>query len=391
MRQAFAIALNNLKSIAQRPGVSLVAVVGVAGVVGVLVAVLSMARGFEQTLETGGAEDVAIVLRSGSSGELDSGLGGEQTRIIEDAPGIAERDGRTLASSELYVTVDLAKKSTGTQANVPLRGVGDQAVAVRDDFELLAGRMFGNGRQELIAGRGAVDQFAGLKVGETLALGQERWDVVGIFAAGGSAIESELWADAPVVQGAYRRGNNYAAVYARLTSAEAFDEFKNALNTDPRLSVKIQRVSGYFAEQSAALSSLISSIGWSVAVLMALGAIFGALNTMYTAVSERTGEIATLRALGFGKTPIVVSVLTESLLLAFVGGAIGAAIAYTLFNGFTVSTLNFSSFTQVVFAFAVTPELLAQGIILALVVGLIGGLAPAIRAARLPITRALRQ
>lgn len=390
MRQIIEITLQNLRSISQRLGPSLVAIVGVAGVVAVLVAVLSMARGFEHTLEAGGSEDNVVVLRSGSSSELDSGLDGDQVNVIEQAPGLASRDGRPLISPELYVMVDLNKKATGTQANVPFRGVGANGPAIRDQFELTEGRMFEPGRRELIAGRGAADQFESLEVGTTLAFGQERWDVVGTFAAGGSAVESELWADAPMVQSAFRRGNSYAVVYGKLESPDAFNLFEDALSEDPRLSVRIERESDYFAEQSQMLSGFISAIGYGIAVLMALGAVFGALNTMYTAVSDRSREIATLRALGFSRIPIIVSVLVEAMMLALIGGVLGALIAYVLFNGFTVSTLNFASFTQVVFAFAVTPDLLVQGVIIALFIGLIGGLAPAIRAARLPIATALR-
>jgi putative ABC transport system permease protein len=390
MGQIVEITLMNLRSIPQRLGSSLVAIMGVAGVVGVLVAVLSMAKGFEHTLQATGSEDNVIVMRSGSSSELDSSLSGEQVNIIEQAPGLLRDEGRGLVSAELYVMVDLDKKSTGTQANVPFRGVGENAGRIRERFQLVEGRMFESGRRELIAGRGAADQFSGLTVGQTLAFGQERWDVVGIFTAGGSAAESELWTDAGMLQSAYRRGNSYNIAYARLASVDDLQQFNDALEADPRMSVRVQRETEYFAEQSAILSGFISGIGYGIAILMALGAVFGALNTMYTAVSDRTREIATLRALGFSRLPIVVSVMTEALALALLGGLLGGLIAWALFNGFTVSTLNFASFTQVVFAFAVTPGLLVQGIIIALIIGFLGGLAPAVRAARQPIATALR-
>ncbi len=390
MGQIVEITLMNLRTLPQRLGPSMVAIVGVAGVVGVLVAVLSMARGFEHTLQAGGAEDNVIIMRSGSSSELDSSISGEQVNIIEQAPGLLRRDGRGVVSAELYVMVDLDKRSTGTQANVPFRGVGENASRIRERFELIEGRMFEPGRRELIAGRGAADQFSGLVVGETLAFGQERWDVVGIFATGGSSAESELWADAAMLQSAYRRGNSFNVAYAKLAAPEDLAQFSDALENDPRMSVRVQRETEYFAEQSAILSGFITGIGYGIAILMALGAVFGALNTMYTAVSDRSREIATLRALGFSRLPIVVSVMTEAMTLALVGGVLGGLIAWALFNGFTVSTLNFASFTQVVFAFAVTPGLLVQGIVIALIIGFIGGLAPALRAARLPIATALR-
>lgn len=390
MGQIVEITLMNLRTIPQRLGPSLVAIIGVAGVVGVLVAVLSMARGFEYTLQAGGAEDNVIVMRSGSSSELDSSISGEQVNIIEQAPGLLRDDGRGIVSAEVYVMVDLEKKSTGTQANVPFRGVGDNASRIREHFELVEGRMFEPGRRELIAGRGAADQFSGLVAGQTLAFGQERWDVVGIFTARGSAAESELWTDAAMLQSAYRRGNSFNVAYARLASADDLQQFHDALDDDPRMSVRVQRETEYFAEQSEILSGFISGIGYGIALLMALGAVFGALNTMYTAVADRTREIATLRALGFSRLPIVVSVMTEALALALLGGVLGGFIAWALFNGFTVSTLNFASFTQVVFAFAVTPVLLVQGIVIALVIGFLGGLAPAVRAARQPIVTALR-
>ena len=295
-----------------------------------------------------------------------------------------------MVSSELYVMVDLAKKATGTTANVPMRGVGQKGAAIRRDFTIVDGRMFEPGKREIVAGAGAAAEYVGLEVGNTIEFGRERWDVVGVFEAAGGAMESELWADVPVVQNAFRRGNNYSVVVGRLASEDAFAAFKDTLTSDPRLSVNVERESDYYAEQSRILSQFISVIGYGVALLMALGATFGALNTMYTAVSARAREIATLRAIGFSRVPIVVSVMVEAMVLALAGGILGGLIAYGLFNGFQVSTLNFSTFTQVVFAFAVTPDLLVQGIVLAMVIGLVGGLAPAIRAARAPITTALR-
>jgi putative ABC transport system permease protein len=384
LRQATAITAASLRALPSRLGPSLVAIIGVAGVVAVLVAVLSMARGFEKSLEGSASPENVIVMRSGAGSELESGLVGEQVRLIEQAPGLE------LVSPEVYVIIDLTKASTGTSANVPLRGVALDAVTIRSDLELVEGRLFEPGRRELIVGTGAADQFVGLEVGTTLEFGTERWDVVGRFTGGGAA-SSELWTDSAVLQGAYRRGNNYSSVYGRLIDVDAFSDFRDTLTADPRLSVTVQRETDYLAEQSAALSTFIRVAGYGIATLMALGALFGALNTMYNVVAQRSREIGTLRALGFSPGAVVVSVLVEAMLLALVGGLLGAAGAWLLFNGVTVSTLNFASFTQVVFDFAVTPELLFQGLVLALIIGLIGGLAPAVRAARVPIIAALRE
>ena len=384
MQPILAVTWQNLKSIPARLGTSLVTVIGVAGVVAVLVAVLSMARGFEATLESGTAPDNVVVLRSGSSSELDSGFQGEQARLIAQSPQLAA------VSQEIYVVADIKKKSTGTDANVPIRGVGEAGPDIRRRFEIVAGRMFEPGRKELIAGVGAADQFVGLDVGSTLELGNERWDVVGHFETGGAA-DSELWTAAPVLQGAYRRGNSYSVIYGKLESADDFQAFKDELTTNPRLSVRVEREADYFAAQSEALSTFIEVVGYGIAILMALGALFGALNAMYTAISDRAREIATLRAIGFSPAAVVVSVMAEAMLLALAGGLIGAVLAWLLFNGITVSTLSFSSFTQVVFAFAVTPDLLVRGLVLALIIDLVGGLAPAVRAARVPIVQGLRE
>lgn len=384
MQPVLAVTWQNLRSIPARLGTSLVTVIGVAGVVAVLVAVLSMARGFEATLESGTAPDNVVVLRSGSSSELDSGFQGEQARLIAQSAQLAA------VSQEIYVVADIKKKSTGTDANVPIRGVGEAGPEIRRRFEIVAGRMFEPGRKELIAGVGAADQFIGLDVGRTLELGNERWDVVGHFETGGAA-DSELWTAAPVLQGAYRRGNSYSVIYGKLQSVDDFQAFKDELTTNPRLSVRVEREADYFAAQSEALSTFIEVVGYGIAILMALGALFGALNTMYTAISDRAREIATLRAIGFSPAAVVVSVMAEAMLLALAGGLIGALLAWLLFNGITVSTLSFTSFTQVVFAFAVTPDLLVRGLVLALIIGLLGGLAPAVRAARVPIVQGLRE
>ena len=380
-----------LLSIPQRRGSVSAAVIGIAGVVAVLVGVLSIAVGFRKTMNASGSPDAAIVLRSGADSEMVSGFQRENTRVIADAPGLAVSDKGPLASAELFVIINLPKKSTGTDANVPLRGVEDQAFKVRDTFKIVQGRRFEPGKNEVIVGIGAARQFAGLEVGNNIKVGRYEWPVVGTFSAGGGTAESEIWTDATVLQGAFHRGDSFQSVYTKLASPTAFQQFKDALTTDPRLNVKVLLQTDYYAEQSTAVTKLITTLGFLIAGLMAIGAVFGALNTMYSAVSTRTREIATLRALGFGSGAVVVSVMIESLALAILGGALGATLAYLAFNGFQTATMNFQSFSQVTFAFQVTPQLLIQGILWATIIGLIGGLFPALRAARLPIAAALRE
>jgi putative ABC transport system permease protein len=380
-----------LLSIPQRRGSVSAAVIGIAGVVAVLVGVLSIAVGFRKTMNASGSPDAAIVLRSGADSEMVSGFLRENTRAIADAPGLARSDKGPLASAELFVIINLPKRSTGTDANVPLRGVEDEAFKVRDTFKIIEGRRFEPGKDEVIVGIGAARQFAGLEVGNHIKVGRYEWPVVGTFSAGGGTAESEIWTDATVLQGAFHRGDSFQSVYTKLASPTAFQQFKDALTTDPRLNVKVLRQTDYYAEQSTAVTKLITTLGFLIASLMAIGAVFGALNTMYSAVSTRTREIATLRALGFGSGAVVVSVMIESLALAILGGALGASLAYLAFNGFQTATMNFQSFSQVTFAFQVTPQLLIQGILWATIIGLIGGLFPALRAARLPIAAALRE
>jgi putative ABC transport system permease protein len=389
--QVGSVTAYNLRTLPERRGAAVASAVGIAGVVAVLVGVLSIAEGFRRAMTISGAPDVALVLRSGADTEMNSGLSLEATRLIADAPGVARGPDGALASAELFVIINLPKRSTGTDANVPLRGVSPGAFAVRGDITWIEGRAFQPGRNEIVVGAGAARQFAGLDVGQTIRVGQNEWAVVGVFGANGGVAESEIWTDAAVLQPAYHRGNTYQSVYARLSSAEAFTEFRDALTTNPQLNVKVVRQSEFYAEQSTALTAFIQGIGVTIAGLMALGALFGALNTMYSAVAARTREIATLRALGFGAMPVVLSVLLESLFLALVGGVVGAAVAYFAFNGFQTSTINWQTFSQVAFAFTVSPPLLVSAIIWALVIGLIGGLFPAIRASRIPIAAALRE
>jgi putative ABC transport system permease protein len=389
--QAIAVTAMNVRNMRERLASSVVALIGIAGVVTVLVGVLSIREGFRAALDYSGSPDIAIVLRGGSSDELSSGLSQEQTRIMMDAPQLARDADGPMASAELYVIVDVPLKSTKTPANVPFRGVGQNAAKLRDNFRITQGRMFVPGTFEVVVGAGAAEEFEGLIVGNTVRWGTTDWKVVGMFEDKGSVSESEIWTDATVLQGAYNRGSSYQSVRVKLTSADALTPFRDTLTSDPRLNTKVYSEKAYYEEQSEGLRTMINGLGFGIAILMGLGAVFAALNTMYSAVSSRTREIATLRALGFGSSPVMVSVLTEALLLALVGSIVGMLIAYFAFNGVRASTLNFASFSQLSFAFSVTPELLLQGLMYALALGFFGGLLPSLRAARMPITTGLRE
>lgn len=391
LSQILAVTSVNLRSVGQRIGSSAVAIFGIVGVVVVLVGVLSIAEGFRSAMQATGDEDTVMVMRSGADSEMTSGLSGDHARMIQDKPGIARDAAGPLTSPELLVIVDHPLRRSGTDANVPLRGVEPAAFRVHTNVRIVAGRNFQPGRNEIIAGRAATGQFEGLTVGSNIRWGENTWQVVGIFEAGGSAAESELWCDAKVLQPAYRRGNSYQSVYVKLASHDSFTTLKDALTTDPRLTVTPMREPEYYARQSQTLQRVIRTIGFAIAGLMGIGAVFGAINTMYNAVASRGREIATLRALGFGSAAVVVSVLAEAVVLSLIGGVIGGLLAWAAFDGYQTSTMNFQSFSQVAFAFRVTPALLGRGLLYAVVMGVLGGLFPALRAARLPITAALRQ
>lgn len=389
--QVVSVSAFNVRTLPQRIGSSLTAVLGIAGVVAVMVAVLSIAQGILRAMESSSAPENVIVLRSGATSEMMSGLGGDDVRYISEAPGVARTEDGAVASAELFVIIDLLKKSTLTDANVPLRGVTRAAPRVHQDFRIIDGRMFQWGLNEVVVGAGANREFMGLAVGDTIEVAREQWPVVGVFEAAGGVAEAEIWVDAAVLQTAYRRGNSYQSVYAKLESPDDFQAFKDALTADPRLNVRPMREEDYYAEQSELLYNLVTGLGTLIAVIMGVGAVFGALNTMYTAVAARAREIATLRALGFHSGPVILSVLFESLLLALAGGVIGAGLAWLAFDGFTAATLNFASFSQLTFAFHVSSSLLVQGILFAMIIGFFGGLFPAIRAARQPVATALRE
>ena len=388
--QAWSVTGLGMATVPQRLGPSSVVVVGIAGVVGVLVALLAMAQGFQSTLVETGSDDTAIILRAGSQTELNSVLAHDATVLIGDEPQVMhDTHGRPIASPELVVIASLPKKSSGLDSNVEIRGIGPEAWALRPRVRIIAGRQFTPGLRELIVGKRAAEEFERTAIGSKLSLGGQPWTVVGEFDSGDEH-DSELWADADVVASAYRRGDSRNSVTVRLRSPSQFDAFKAALTTDPRFKVDASTTRDYYSRQSEQLTRLIRILGTTVGAIMAIGAIFGALNTMYAAVATRTREIATLRAMGFRGGPVVVSVLIETLLLAILGGVIGAGVAWAIFDHYTASTLG-ANFSQVVFEFRVTPTLLADGLKWALAIGFVGGLFPALRAARMPVTEGLRE
>jgi len=387
-RQAASVTRVGVSTLAQRLASSSVVVVGIAGVVGVLVALLAMAEGYRHTISSSGTQDTAIVLRGGSAAELMSVLSLDEINVISRAPEIArDAEGRPLASPELVVSANLPRRD-GEDGSATLRGVGEMAWAVRPDLTLVEGRRFETGRRELVVGRGAQRQFAGLEPGSELRLGAQTWTVVGVFESGDS-MESELWADAEIVSSTYRRGSSRASVFARLTDADAFNAFKATLAADPRLKVEAQTTLDYFSGQSEQLTTVLRWIGIVVGSIMAIGAVFGALNTMFATVAARAREIATLRAIGFRGPPVVVAVMLETMLLALLGGLLGGLLAWLIFNGYTASTLA-GGVASLSFEFRVSPTLLWEGLKWALAIGFVGGLFPAVRAATLPVTDALR-
>jgi putative ABC transport system permease protein len=391
-RQTIVVMALNLRTIPARLGSSAVAIIGIAGVVVVLVSVLSIGAGFAAAMQGSGSPARALVLRSGADSEVTSGLRGAEVDVIMQAPGIRRDSSGSRASAEVYVMLDIPKRSTPeTGANVPMRGIQPAGIPARELVSIVEGRMFQFGTNEVIVGQAATREFMNLRVGDTIVSGQNRWPVVGVFQANGGVAETEVWGDARTLQGAYRRGNSYQSVLVQLDSIDAFDKFRDWLTSNPQVKVAIRRESEYYAAQSADMTRLIRSIGFAIGALMGIGAVFGAILTMYTAVATRAREIATLRALGFNTLSVLVSVLAESLALGAIGGSIGAVTAYLVFNGFETSTMNFQTFSQVAFAFRVTPELVGTGLFYALLIGLVGGLLPAVRAARLPIASALRE
>jgi putative ABC transport system permease protein len=380
----------NLRSVRARWASAIVAVLGIAGTVGVFVAMLALARGFRATLVASGSAENAIIRRAGSTGEIDGAVGLDQVRVIQDAPGIAHAGTEPLMSPEVVVIAAFPLKSTGTDANVQVRGLSPNVLKVRRNVHISQGRFFEPGLAELVVGSNATAVYEGFDIGRTVRFGGGTWKVVGVFDAGGSAFDSEIWCDARVLNQVYKRPEGiFQSVTLRLSSPSALGELKDSLTADPRMTVQVDREVDYYEKQSRGITTLITVLGSLVAAVMGIGAVFGALNTMYSAVSERSREIATMRAIGFGSGSIVISFVFEALLIAFVGGLLGCVAVLPL-NGLTTGTMNWQTFSHLAFAFRVSPVLLGIGIFFALLMGLIGGVPPAIRAARRPIALALR-
>lgn len=387
-RLALAAANIGISSLPQRWGASAVIVIGIAGVVAVLVAMLAMGEGFAATLKGTGNDTTAIILRGGAQAETNSVITRDQVPLISSLTGIAKgADGRPAVSPELSQVVNMTTRADGTDANAQLRGVGEAAWTLRPQIELVQGRKFNPGMRELVVGKRAQQQYVGLEVGKQIELANQQWAIVGVFASGDSH-DSELWADADTLSSTYNR-QSFQSVTVKLDKKDGLKQLKAAMASDPRLKLDVDTTRNYYGKQSEGLTKLINVLGIVIGAIMAIGAVFGALNTMFAAVAGRAREIATMRAIGFRGLPVVVAVMLETMLLALFGGLLGAALAWLVFNGYSVSTLS-ANFSQVVFQFKVSPELLWTGLKWALGIGLIGGLFPALRAARLPVTEALR-
>ena len=381
----------NFRSVKARWTSAIVAVLGIAGTVGVFVAMLSLARGFKATLVSSGSVDNAMVMRAGATSEMTGGVGIDAVKILQDAPGIARSSDGPLVTPEVVLVAPIPLISTGTDANVQIRGVSKNVLQIRNKVKIVEGRMFQPGLNEVVVGKNATKSYTGLTLGNTISLGNVRWLIVGIFDAGGSSFDSEVWADAHLLGPAYNRPDTFfQSVTVHLSSPDSLQQFKDAVTSDPRLNVDVTREIDYYSKQSTRLTTLITVLGGLIAAIMAIGAVFGALNTMYSAVAERGREIATMRALGFGGPAVVFSFVIEALLIAFVGGLIGCLVVLPL-NGLTTGAMNLQTFSHLAFAFKITPELLVKGIIFALVMGFVGGLLPAVRAATRPVAQALRE
>jgi putative ABC transport system permease protein len=390
IKQICAVVAINLRSLPQRLGSSLVIIIGSAGVVAVLVAVLAMAAGMSKTLQGAGRDDRAIVLRNGSSSESGSALTRDAARIVLDSPGIKhDAAGEPLVSAEPLRLLKLFRRDDATEVTAVLRGLGAQAPIVRPEMKIIEGRLFRASVNELIVGKAAKVQYRGMEIGSRISTRTTTWLVVGTFTTDGDAHESELMADADTVMSS-DNGSTYASITALLDAPDSLRILRDSLTSNPALRVDVTRERDYFSRQSSTVSGLLRILVYVVGSIMGLGAIFGALNTMYSAVSARTTEIATLRAIGFGSAPIVASVLIEALLLAAAGGILGACAAWLFFNGRTVSTTQGSAYAQLIFDISVTLQLAVIGVAISAFIGFIGGLFPAWRAARLPIATALR-
>lgn len=384
LNQITALVVMNIRSIPERLWMSLATVLAIAVVVAVLLAFLAMGNGFRETVNASGADDIAMIMRTGSQSELNSTINKEQVNLIANAPGIVQTENGGAISPELYVIVDGKKRSTLQKANLPFRGLNASGINLRKNVTLVEGRIFEPGKNELLIGEAVAREYEGFDLGKVVKLGRTEWEVVGIFSARGSVFDSELWTDARTLQSQFQRGNFFQIVRAQLEVPGEVSSLEEYFSGEPRLTVEVKTEKAYYQTQSKGLSDVIFYIGWPLAITMALGALAGALNTMYNSVAQRTGEIATLRAIGFTGFPVFVGTLAESLVLAAIGGLLGTTAAYLFFDGMSTSTLG-SSFTQIVFTFDISVQAFKQGIMLAIGLGFVGGFFPALRAARLPV------
>ena len=390
MKQILAITGMNIRTILQRSGASIVIIIGIAGSVAVMVSLLAMAEGLSKTIASTGQEDRALIFREGSNSEMSSGIAMTDLAIIENTQGIKKSEDGPMIAAEIFTIIDLKKKGAVDTSNLPLRGVQEMSFKIRPELKIIEGKNFFPGKGEIIVGKGAANEYEGLELGNKIKIRDSEWTVVGIFSTGGDVHESEIWADLAVTQGAFRRGASASIAIIQMEGNASITDLGATLELDPRLDLKVQGEVDFYEEQSSGASSLIQAFGYAVAVIMAIGAVFAALNTMYSAVSTRLVEIGTLRAVGFHGSSVLFALMIESMFLALLGGLLGAGLSYLIFNGYTVSTLASVSFTQTAFDFAVTGEIIGQGLILALIVGFLGGVLPARRAATQDITEALR-
>lgn len=390
MKQILAITGMNIRTILQRSGASIVIIIGIAGSVAVMVSLLAMAEGLSKTIASTGQEDRALIFREGSNSEMSSGIAMTDLAIIENTQGIKKSEDGPMIAAEIFTIIDLKKKGAVDTSNLPLRGVQEMSFKIRPELKIIEGENFFPGRGEVIVGKGAANEYEGLELGNKIKIRDSEWTVVGIFSTGGDVHESEIWADLAVTQGAFRRGASASIAIVQMEENASITDLGATLELDPRLDLKVQGEADFYEEQSSGASNVIQVFGYAVAVIMAIGAVFAALNTMYSAVSTRLVEIGTLRAVGFHGSSVLFALMIESMFLALLGGLLGAGLSYLIFNGYTVSTLASVSFTQTAFDFAVTGEIIGQGLILALIVGFLGGLLPARRAATQDITEALR-
>ncbi|WP_444906787.1 ABC transporter permease [Microbulbifer sp. SSSA008] len=386
--QIVSVTLMNLGSLRRRLWMSLAMVFASAVVVAILLAFLAMAKGFEATMSGAGSSQIAILMREGSASEINSVILQDQVNLIAESAGVARDTNGPLVSPELYVIVDGLKKSTGTEANIPLRGLNETGMAMRNNMRMVEGRMFTPGTNEMIVGEGVLREFNGFEIGKEVRFGKNLWTVVGVFSTGGNIFESELWADIKIIQSHYNRGNSYQSIRLQLENDGDLKPIQETIKREPRLNLEAQTEQEYFASQGKQLQ-YIATFGWIISSVMALGALAGALNTMYTSVADRAREIATLRALGFSNFSAFCGTIAEAMVLAVAGGLLGSLAAYLFFDGLNTSTLG-GSFTQVVFSFEMSPDLFVQGAVLALVIGFISGFFPAWRAARMPVVVAFR-